>query len=397
MDILYKLHQSYLNNLNITFRRDYLNKIDWGNRLLAVRGARGVGKSTLILQHITEAFGNRQEALYVSLDSTAIGEIQLYEVAMQHYENGGTHLFLDEIHKYENWSKAVKTIYDLIPQLHIVISGSSILHIHTSQADLSRRMVTYDLPGLSFREYLQIVEEVKLPSWTLEEVLEDHAELSASISKEIKVIPRFREYLEYGYYPFFLENISAYLLKLGATINQILEVDLPFCLGFDISNIFKIKKLVHHLASQVPFQPNISKLSGSMELSRSTLNNYIQNLEKACILNLLMDSSKSYSKISKPEKIFLNNTNLAHAIAPSFVNEGNQRETFFLNQLSIVHQVGYTKIGDFIVDEKYTFEIGGRNKNRKQIFDVPDAYIAADQLTTGMKDKVPLWLFGFLY
>lgn len=398
MQAIYQMHGLYMANLKPTFRRDFIDEIDWSNRLIAIKGARGVGKSTLILQHIKEVFGQSSEkALYVSLDNIAMRNISIYDLAQYHVDQGGTHLFLDEVHKYEDWSREIKTVYDLLPKLNLVITSSSMLQLYASYADLSRRMVAYDMVGLSFREFLQIEYDRKLPIYSLEQILCDHVEIAQEISPEMSIINKFKEYLTLGYYPFYLENKSTYPTKLNNTINLTLDIDLPYILGVNVQNIFKIKKLIYQLATQVPFQPNISKLAGSFELSRSTLSSYLHYLDNACILNLLMNAGKSYSKISKPEKIFLHNTNLSYAISPDYVDKGNLRETFFFNQLQIKHQVNSSKHGDFLVDEKYTFEIGGRGKNNKQIYDQPHSYIAADETLMGYRNKLPLWVFGFLY
>lgn len=397
MEELYVLHNIYLNNLEPTYRRGFKDEIDWSNRLIAIKGPRGVGKSTMILQHIKETFSQEGKALYVTLDSLALKETTISDIAKYHYEHGGTHLFLDEVHKYEHWSQEVKNVYDLLPRLKVVITSSSILQIYKSYADLSRRLISYDMHGLSFREYLQITNKVNLDTFSIAEIANNHTTIAQMITAQINVLPHFTDYLRSGYYPFFLENKNAYLTKLNNTINLTLDVDLPYILGISVHNIFKIKKLIHQLATEVPFKPNVSKLAGSLELTRSTLNSYIHYLDQACILNLLMDSGKSYSNISKPEKIFLNNTNLSYAISPSTINRGTLRETFFFNQVANKHNVSFTKHGDFLVDEKYTFDIVGRKKNNKQIYDVPNSYIAADEIILGAKNKIPLWLFGFLY
>ncbi len=374
-----------------------MDQVFWADRLIAIRGARGVGKTTLLLQHILETHDLGTEALYLSLDTTIIEGIDLIEVASTHLAYGGTHLYLDEVHKYPSWTKAIKTIYDLYPQLKVVISGSSILQLHTAQADISRRMVVYDLPGLSFREYLEIVEDRKLDIINLDDILTKHLSIAARLSAEIQILPRFDEYLTYGFYPFFLDGPETYILKLISTINQILEIDLPYSLGFDISNIFKLRKLIRHLATQTPFQPNISKLAGSMELARKTITTYLDYLDKACLIRVLAAPGKSYSKISRAEKIYLDNPNLISAIGGDNKDRGTMRETFILSQLEVAHTVNFTTKGDFLIDDEITLEVGGKSKNRKQIYEVDNSYLAVDALTTGSPSKIPLWLFGFVY
>lgn len=397
MEEIYIQHLEYINNLDIDFRRNTIDSIDWNNRLIAIKGARGVGKSTMILQHIKETFDQDPAALYVSMDDISINGLSILDLAKGHINFGGTHLFIDEIHKYQNWSQELKNIHDKYKKLHVVVTSSSILKLYQANHDLSRRMVSYDLPGLSFREYLNIENGTDLPTYSLQDLLSNHTKIATEISEQITILPQFSKYLQHGYYPFYLEGQGSYLHKLNNTINLILDVDLPYVMGVSIPNIFKIKKLLSNLAKEVPFQPNISKLAGSLELTRSTLNQYIHYLDSASLLNLLFDAGKSYSMISKPEKVFLDNTNLSYAIAPRNVNTGNIRETFFFNQVSKVHNVTFTKTGDFLVDEKYTFEIGGKNKNKKQIWNVENSYIAADNLRFGTHNKIPVWLFGFLY
>lgn len=397
MEELYDLHQVFLSNLSPSFRRSFIDEVDWTNRLIAIKGARGVGKSTLILQHIKEVFGSSRSALYVSVDNIAVNALTLFDIARYHNDHGGTHLFLDEIHKYDNWSQEIKNSYDLLPKLFIVITSSSILQLYNAHNDLSRRMVSYQMQGLSFREYIEIEEQRTLPKFTIEELTESHTDLVHLITKDVNILSHFNNYLQRGYYPFFLEHKGSYLLKLNNIINLTIDIDLPYILGTSVQNIFKIKKLLYQLATEVPFQPNVTKLAGAFELTRSTLNSYIHYLNQACLLNLLIDERKSYSNISKPEKIFLHNTNLAYALAPSAINRGALRETFFFNQVSVTNSVTYTKTGDFKVDNNYIFEVGGRSKTQKQIFDIPNSFLAIDETLQGSLNSIPLWLFGFLY
>lgn len=375
-----------------------MDEIDWSDRLIALKGARGSGKTTLLLQHIKEEFDNSNKALYVAMDQVSLTKYRIIDVAKYFVNLGGTHLFIDEIHKYEDWSKEIKSIYDLYPSLHLVITGSSILHLYSSEADLSRRMVSYDLHGLSFREYLNIELNTNLPVFSLEDICKNHLNIASEITvQRTDILHYFKDYLQHGYYPFYLENKTTYALKLQNTINLTLDIDLPYIEGVNVQNIFKIKKLIHLLAVQVPFQPNISKLAASLELARNTLTQYLYYLENACVLHLLTDANKSYGYLTKPEKVYLHNTNLAFALTPRNVNKGTMRETFACNQLSAIHQVHISKKADFLVDEHYTFEIGGDNKSLKQIHDVENSYVLADDLLLGGNRKIPLWLMGFLY
>lgn len=397
MTELYTTHIDYIGNLNTTFRRGLIDTIPWTERLLSIKGARGVGKSTLILQHIKEKFGTSTKALYVSMDDVALKGYSILEIAEYHVNHGGTHLYIDEVHKYQNWSQEIKNVYDRFKKLHLVVTSSSMLQLYKSNNDLSRRMISVEMMGLSFREYLQIEENSAVEVISLQDIITGHVDLSLQLTEDINMLHHFTEYLQYGYYPFYLEGKRTYHQKLLNIINLILDIDLPYVLGVNIHNIFKVKKLLGHLAKEVPFQPNVSKLAGSLELTRGTLNQYIHYLQQADLLNLLMDSGKSYSSISKPEKIYLQNPNLSYAIASDQVNIGNLRETFFFNQLNQKHNVNYSKTGDFLIDDLYIFEIGGKTKNKKQIWDTENSFIAADGILHGSLNKIPVWLFGFLY
>lgn len=397
METLYMHHQMFLQATRITFKRTVLEDIDWNDRLIAIKGSRGVGKTTLIAQHIIEQFKGDPRALYVSMDNLTIKSMSLFEIAQQHFNLGGTHLFIDEVHKYPDWSFAVKNIYDLIPQLNVVFTGSSMLAIHKSQADLSRRAIVYNLTGLSLREYINIETNNSFQKYSLEDVLHYHIDIAQSISKEIKVLKYFLEYLDYGYYPIYLEGKKKYAQKLQQIMNTILDVDLSYAMETNVHNIYKLKKFLTMLASSVPFEPNISKLAGSIEMPRNTLTQYIYSLDEAGIINVLLDSGKSYSSISKPEKLYMQNPNLLKIFTDQVPNKGTIREVFFANQLRNSNKINYTPKGDFLVNDKYIFEIGGKDKTYHQIANLPHSFIAADDVLTGVKNKVPMWLFGFLY
>jgi uncharacterized protein len=397
MDILYSHHQKYLQTVSNSFVRNITYDIDWSDFLLGIKGPKGVGKTTLLLQHINKTFGKSIDALYISMDSLAVKDYSIMDIAEYHINLGGTHLFIDEIHKHANWSKDLKTTHDLYPNFHIVFTGSSMLQIYAGAVDLSRRAIVVDMQGLSFREYIEMETGIKFPFYSLATILSQHIDIAHEISGQLKILPHFQQYLKMGYYPFYKKNKNNFHLKLENVINTTLEVDMPFILGTNVQNIYKIKKLLHILASEVPFQPNITKLAGSLELNKATLNQYLYYLEEAGLLNLLLDAGKGYSLLSKPEKIYLNNTNLVHCINYNEINPGTIRELFFYNQLAAKHKVNTSHTGDFLIDEKYIFEIGGKGKSYKQIANVKNSYIASDEIITGMKNKVPLWLFGFLY
>jgi uncharacterized protein len=396
MDFLPVIHQQYLRNLKSSFKRDLLHQIDWTNRMIGITGARGVGKTTLLLQHINQVFGYSKNVLYLTMDHIQLSGLSILDIAAYHSANGGTHLFIDEIHKSNNWSGELKTIYDLYPGLNVVFTSSLILEIYKGQADLSRRVVMYDMNGLSFREFLQIETGIDLDVFSLDNVLTNHVEMAHHIlDLGIKPIKHFKQYLEYGHYPFYLEN-SAYPIKLLNIINLTLEIDLVSIKNVEPASIPKLKKLIHLLATSVPFQPNISKLAGNVEITRNTLLQYLQYLSQAKILNMLQDSGSSYSYIAKPEKIFLHNTNLMSCLQPNKVNIGSARETFFVNALFTTYQINTTSQGDFLVSDTFRFEIGGHSKTTKQVAGLADSYIMVDDVEIGSKNKIPLWLFGFL-
>jgi uncharacterized protein len=396
MEKLYDLHDSYIRKTKLEYKRYLIDEINWESKLIAIKGPKGVGKTTMILQYIKANF-KKNEALYVSMDSIIAKPFSIFDIAEFHLNKGGTHLFIDEIHKYNDWSREIKTIHDLYPDFNIVFSGSSILKIYKSFADLSRRAVSYNMEGLSFREFIHFETGIHFDKIELNNLFKNHVSIAENITEQINIFSIFDQYLQYGYYPFYKESKRDFNLKLEQVINNILDVDLPFILEINVHNIFKLKKLLYLLATELPFQPNISKLAGSFELNRNTLNNYLYYLSECKLITLLTDAGKSYSTLSKPEKIFMHNTNLLHALSGHNINKGTVRELFFLNQVSARHAVNFSAKGDFIVDNKYVFEIGGAKKSFTQIADVKESYLAIDEVKIGRGNKIPIWLFGFLY
>jgi predicted AAA+ superfamily ATPase len=319
------------------------------------------------------------------------------DLAEVFHREGGELLVMDEVHKYPNWSREIKNVYDSLPELRLVFTSSSIQEIYKGYADLSRRVVTYDLQGLSFREFLEMTGILTIAPVTLSEILKHHILIERNIVKQIRPLQHFKNYLQYGYYPYFQENLDSYHQKLMSTINLILESDLPSVQNIEYANIHKLKKLLYIIATSVPFKPNISKLSTQIQSTRTTIIQYLDHLKTAQIINLLNTDAMGNGYLAKPEKIYLQNSNIMYALAPESANIGNLRETFFYNQLETGHSLTLPDSGDFMVDKKYTFEIGGRNKTSGQIVSIPDSYIAADEIEYGFKNKIPLWLFGFLY
>ena len=382
------------------FERYLKSQIDWNNRLIAITGARGTGKTTMLLQHIKEHYGNNpQDVLYISLDNIYFSTNNLYSLADDFYSQGGKVLYIDEVHKYPTWSQEIKNIYDDFPTLKVIFTGSSMLQIFKADADLSRRVRHYQLFGMSFREFL-IYESLLRKSqeaFSLDEILENHISISQKLIREITPLPAFQKYLQYGYYPYYQEDINGYGERVLQTFNTIMESDLPNVESIDFYSISRIKKLFYILSEMVPFTPNISQLSQMVDVTRQSLMNYLQLLEKAHSVLLLKQKATGIRQMVKPEKIYLQNTNYSYALSAENPEIGNLRETFFFNQLQQNHKVTCNEQADFCIDGKYYFEIGGKNKSTKQIKDLNNAYLALDGLTTGYRNEIPLWLFGFLY
>jgi predicted AAA+ superfamily ATPase len=398
MEKLFDFFYRRLKQIDLRFTRYLSAQIDWENQLTGITGARGTGKTTLILQHIKKTFGNApKDVLYVSLDNIWFSGNRLFDLANDFEKQGGRYLFIDEVHKYENWSQEIKNIYDSFPVLKVVFTGSSMLEIFKGNVDLSRRAVHYVLNGMSFREYLLFEEGKDLQSITLNNVLSNHIEIASEINEKLKILPCFKSYLQQGYYPFYKENKHFYHSKLANTVNLILETDLPTVATIEMYSGRKIKKLLWIIAQKVPFTPNITDLAAEIGVSRNSLLNYLIILERAGLLNLLTSSAKGLNQLAKPEKIYLNNPNLIYTLGGEKPDIGNMRETFFYNQLQSVATVSYSQKADFTVNGTYQFEIGGKNKGHEQIAGLQNAYLALDNTEYGFGNKIPLWLFGFLY
>ncbi|HLW39011.1 MAG TPA: AAA family ATPase [Brumimicrobium sp.] len=400
MQQLFSAFHRNLNEVNPHLTRYLKNQIDWNLRLIVVTGSRGTGKTTLLLQHIKEQYGNRPEnVLYASLDNIYFTTHNLYNLADEFYAYGGRELYFDEVHKYPNWAQEIKNIYDDFPKLKIVFTGSSMLEIIKANADLSRRARQYQLFGLSFREYL--IFEGILPTSqapiSLENILKNHQKIAKELGIEEKVLPAFKRYLKQGYYPYYKEDVHGYSDRVLQTFNTIMEVDLPHVESIDFYSINRIKKLFYVLSEMVPFTPNISQLSQMIDVTRVSLMNYLHHLEASHSVLLLRQKATGVRQMVKPEKIYLQNTNYSFALAAKEPNLGNLRETFFFNQLQQGHKVTFTKETDFCVNNTFYFEIGGRNKSTQQIKNLKNAYLALDDVTMGYRNEIPLWLFGFLY
>lgn len=395
MDSLVKIYLRLLQETDAsTFRYLYPN-IDWNERCIAIVGAKGVGKTTLLLQHIKTTFAKKDEALFASLDNTWFANHTILELANEFYMNGGTHLFLDEIHHYPNWAKEIKNIYDSFPKLKIVFTGSSLLQIYKSTTDLSRRVVYENLEGLSFREFLKFEKIGDFSTFSLEEIVENHQNIAFKITENVKIMPLFKKYLKNGYYLFYKEGLRKYEQKLQEAINNVIDVDVPAIENIEFESRYKLKKLMAILATLVPYTPNITDLAVAIDSNRNNTVKYLSLLENAKLLNLISYKNKRIGDLTKPDKVLMNNTNLSY-IYGNNTNIGSIRETFFVNQLNAISDVVLAPKGDFMVD-KYTFEVGGKNKTFEQIKDIPHSFVVADDIEIGHKNKIPLWLFGMLY
>lgn len=397
MEMLFKAQEGQLRSVSREFVRFLYKEIDWTQRLIGVKGPRGAGKTTLLLQYLKYDLKDKN-ALYVSADHPYFYQKNLYELAEEFSVSGGQHLLIDEVHKAPNWSREIKSIYDSFPDLQLIFTSSSALDVYKGEADLSRRLELYVLPGLSFREYVNWTQKLSIPSMTLEELLGGHQDMSKKLLDQFKPIPIFKEFLRKGYLPFSIHlNEPSYQKRLIAIINTVLETDLLFIKQYSVANSIKMKRLLGVLAELVPYEPNVSELAKKLTLGRDTVSEYLANLENAGILNFLLSSKEGLVNLRKPRKIYLENTNFSYALK-QIPDVGNLRETFALNQLlNSKNQVRSSSFGDFLVNDKWTLEVGGKNKSFKQIKGVSESYLAIDDIEIGVGTKVPLFLFGFLY
>ncbi len=397
MDRLLSISARIIKNTSLKFRRYHYNEIDWSDRLIALSGARGAGKTTLMLQYLKEINDKDNKAVYVTLDDIYFSQNKLVDLAEDFYTRGGKYLFLDEVHKYPNWSVEIKNIYDSYPDMKIVFSGSSVLEVYKGQGDLSRRVSLYDIHEMSFREFVDYEYDIKISSYSLTDIIENHTEICLDVIQKLKPLAVFDKYWEYGSYPYYKDSKTKYAERLRSVLNTVLENDIPAVLNIDYKHIIKLKKLLQTISNLVPFKPNITKLAEIIEIDRKTVYLYLELLERAGIISTLYGKSKGLSRLRKPEKIYMNNNNLLHALSDIAPNKGTLRETFFNNQLKAKHAVNYTDTGDFLIDNKYIFEVGGKNKDYKQIANLENSYLAIDDIETGFGNRIPLWLFGFLY
>ena len=392
---LYKIQDRLLKSLDITYKRYIFKDIDFDDKMIAIFGARGVGKTTLLLQYLSELKDSNKNAIYISLDYPFLSGIDLLDLVEEFIEDGGEYLLLDEVHRYPEFSSYLKSIYDIF-DVKVIYTSSSATSLLNAKSDLSRRVSLYKLNGFSFREFLELNHHTTIKSITLQELLSSHIDIAKSISKDIDILKDFKEYLKVGYYPFYFDKQNSYFQNLVNIINLTIDIDLPSLGLIEQKYTYKLKKLLEVICESKPFEVNYTKISQMAEISRVKLYDYLQYLTDGELLLLIDSNQKGLKKLNKPAKIYLNNTNLMEAYCQE-IQKGTARETFFANQVSIKHNLHIPTQGDFLIDKTYTIEVGGKNKGYEQIKDIPNSFIASDDIIIGSDHKIPLWLFGFLY
>jgi len=383
-----------LSNFDKSYKRYLYYKIDFSEKLIGIIGARGTGKTTLLLQYLKKSPIELSKKLYINAEFLQYSFLKLFDLAEEFEKKGGKLLVIDEIHKYKDFEKELKLIYDTF-NLQVIFSGSSAIKLEHSKADLSRRAVVYRMNNLSFREFLELKTNQTFKSYTLEEVLKTHENIAFEILSKIKPFEYFEEYLQKGAYPFYFDNPQTYFMKLEESINASIDLDLSLIFDIKPINLIKLKKLIYLICNSEPFELNITKLSQKIEISRNYLYQYIYYLDKGDIFTILNSKARGDMIFVKPQKIYLKNTNLNYCYCEN-LKKGTIRETFFANQL-FEHKITHTNQGDFLIDNKFVIEVGGKNKGYKQIKDIKNSYVVADDIEVGNGNKIPLWLFGFLY
>ena len=391
-----EFYHSKLAQITLDYKRYLYSQINWESRVIGIKGERGVGKTTMLLQRIKEKYSNPDETFYISLDHYWFGTHPLQDLIAFLYKRGITEFYIDEVHKYKGWSAILKNLVDQYDDLRIVYTGSSLLEIDNAKVDMSRRQTSYTLKGMSFREYLAYEGILHRDAVSLEELLRNHVPISFDVISKTKILAAFEAYLRTGIYPFHRDAGLDFLVRLKEVVDTVIESDLPAVEKVTYDTLEKCKKLLMIIAENVPLQPNVSRLSSSLGTTRDSLLKLLYNLDKAEILELLTVELKSYKKLVNPEKIYLGNTNLMYALSPK-IDVGTLRETFFIDQLSAIGTVQMPLKGDFLVNGKYLFEVGGESKEFDQIAGIPDSYLAIAGIETGYSARIPLWMFGFLY
>ena len=389
MNRLQEYFDGQLEATSTSFHRYMFDRMDWDNRLIGLVGPRGVGKTTLMLQHAKEQLP-RHSTLFVTAEDMYFATHNIVEFAADFVKQGGRYLIIDEIHKMDDWARYLKLIYDYQPKLNVIFTGSSVLDITKGTHDLSRRAITYSMQGLSFREYLVLFHGITLDTYTIEQILQHEVQVPDTID----VSNLFKEYLKKGYYPFAMEN--QYETRLKQVINSTLEVDIPQYAKMNVATGRKLKQLLGIVARSVPFKPNMSTLATALDTSRNSVSDFFFYLEEAGMIAQLRDNTEGVRGLGKVDKVYLDNTALIYNLADEEADIGNIRETFFYNQMRINHKVLTSDMADFTIDN-YTFEVGGKNKKQKQIEGIDNAYIVKDDITRGYLNVIPLWMFGLNY
>lgn len=393
---LYNNYHRKIAKVSLKFKRYLYNNIHWNSRIIGIKGARGVGKTTMLLQHIVENYQDIDKTLYASLDDLWFSTHSLLDLVDWADSHGINRLYLDEVHRYDKWSQTLKNIYDNYPEMSIVYTSSSLLMMDNAQTDLSRRQTLYTLHGLSFREFLSFEGILHIDPIPFDELLQEHVQKAMQIVRKVKITPLFENYLKYGYYPFYKETVEDFTDRLRQITSVVIDSDLPAVEKVSFETLQKVRKLLMIISEKVPFEPNMSELWKQLSTNNDLGLRMLYALDKAQILTLLSSKAKSYKYLYKPDKIFLNNTNLMNALCPN-VDKGNERETFFVCQMRVTKDVKRPKNGDFLIDDKYLFEVGGKNKTFNQIADIPNSYLAIDNTEVGFGCRIPLWMFGFSY
>ncbi len=393
---LFNNYHRKIARISLRFKRYLYQQINWSARIICIKGARGVGKTTMLLQHILENYEDTDKTLYASLDDLWFATHSLIDLVDWADQHGLQRLYLDEVHRYNGWSETLKNIYDNYPDMSIIYTSSSLLIMDNGKVDLSRRQTAYTLYGLSFREFLAFQDVIHYPVIPLEDLLQNHVRHAMQIVQKVKVASHFETYLEHGYYPFYKEVGQDFASRLREIVSVVIDSDLPAVENMAFETIQKVKKLVMIISERVPFEPKMSDLWTQLATNNELGLRMLYALDKAQILTLLSSKAKNYKFLYKPDKIFLGNPNLMHALCP-MVNKGNERETLFCCQLQVNNDVKHPLKGDFLINNKYLFEVGGRKKSFEQIAEVPDSFLAVDDTEVGHGSRVPLWLFGFTY
>ena len=394
--MIYDMSAERIRETDTSFHRYLFDEIDWDARVVALDGPRGVGKTTMFLQHLKENQSESDSSLYVSIDNVWLNAQELYELVQHHVRHGGGSVYIDEIHYLSDWQNLIKSLYDNFKKLKIAYTGSSILRLASGKADLSRRQIEYTLAGMSFREFLEFEGCGSFEEHELDDILKNHVAIADKIATKTKIVPKFEQYLDHGYYPFYKEEPRHFHRKLLQVVNQVLDVDLPKVEDVTTETIRKTRRMLTILAESTPQTPNTSRLSRSLEMDRKQGLKILHALRRSGLVGMLAEDADALKHLCSPNKLFCDNTNLMRALTPT-PDKGTLREVFFNNQLSVRNTTAFPTRGDSLVDGKHLFEIGGEKKTFAQIKDMPDSYLAVDGIEVGRGCRIPLWLFGFLY